>query len=80
LFPSDMSQPLSLTFIKLRHSPRTEQLKPALKRALSATPLMLANPSLSKQLGHGGIPRFAIRNSTNFSKELITAKLHEDIT
>ena len=80
VLPSDKSQPSSLTFFKLRHSPRTEQLKPALKKALSATPLILANPSLSKQLGNSGTPRFAIRNSTNFSKNLITAKLHGDTT
>ena len=75
VLPTDKSQPSSLTFFKLRHSPRTEKLTPVLKKALSATPSMLANPSLSKQLGHSGSPRIAIRNSTNFSKKLITAKL-----
>jgi len=63
MLPSDKSQPSSLTFFKLRYSPRTEQLTPVLKKALSATPLMLANPSLSKQLSHSGSPRIAIRNS-----------------
>ena len=77
VLPSDKSQPSSLTFFKLRHSPRTEQLTTKLKRALSATPSMLANPSLAKQLGTNGTPQIAIRNSPNFSKKLITAKLLE---
>ena len=34
----------------------------------------------ARDIGNSGTPRFAIRNSTNFSKNLITAKLHGDTT
>jgi hypothetical protein len=69
------TEPSSMTFFKIRHSARTTQLKPILKKALTASPSMLANPSLARQLNENGTPILAIRNSPNFGKKLITAKL-----
>ena len=76
MIPTEQTEPSSLTFFKIRHSARTKKLKPILKSALTASPSMLANPSLTKQLGKNGTPILAIRNSTNFGEKLITAKLH----
>ena len=75
---ANQTEPSSMTFFKIRHSARTTQLKPILKKALTASPSMLANPSLARQLGNSGTPILAIRNSPNFGKKLITAKLSSD--
>ena len=76
MIPTEQTEPSSLTFFKIRHSTRTKELKPILKKALIASPSMLVNPSLAKQLNDKGTPKLAIRNSTSFGKKLITAKLH----
>jgi len=72
---TNQAEPSSLTFFKIRHSTRTTQIKPLLKKALTASPLMRSNPSLARQLNANGTPILAIRNSPNFGKRLITAKL-----
>jgi hypothetical protein len=75
MIPTEQNEPSSLTFFKIRHSTRTNALKPIIKKALTASPAMLVNPSLAKQLNNG-TPKLAIRSSANFGKKLITAKLH----
>ena len=63
------------TFFKIRHSPRTTQIMPTIKRALAAMPHMLVNRSLAKQLHTNRRPIIALHNSPKFGQKLITAKL-----
>ena len=51
------------TFFKIRHSPRTNQIMPTIKRALTAMPHMLVNRSLAKQLHTNRRPIIALHNS-----------------
>ena len=69
------TSPSTLTFFKIRHSPRTTQLMATFKQALHATPQMLVNPSLAKQLGKNRRPLIALSNSSKFANKVISAKL-----
>ena len=80
ILPEEHTVTSSLTFFKIRHSARTSELKPILKKALTASPQLLANRSLARQLSANGAPILAIRNSANFGKKIITAKLHSSTT
>ena len=70
----------SLTFFKLRYSPRTAHLMPTIKKALTASTSMLANPSIARQLSHSEKPIIVLRNSSKFGNKLISAKLHPNST
>ena len=63
------------TVFKIRFSPRTSTLLPILKNALTASPDILINPSLAKQLQPNGRPTICFRNSPNIAKTIISAKL-----
>jgi hypothetical protein len=80
ILPEEHTVTSSLTFFKIRHTARTSELKPILKKALTASPQLLANRSLARQLNANGAPILAIRNSANFGKKIITAKLHSSTT
>ena len=80
ILPEEHTATSSLTFFKIRHSARTSELKPILKKALTASPELLANHSLARQLNANGAPILAIRNSANFGKKIVTAKLHSTTT
>ena len=78
--PKTNASSTSLTFFKIRYSQRTNQLLPVLKRALQASPAMLVNKSLARQLGPKGRPLIALSNSNKFADKLVSAKLLPDIT
>ena len=63
------------TVFKIRYSPRTASLLPVLKQALTATPDILINPAIRKQLQPNGQPTICLRNSPNIAKTIISAKL-----
>ena len=73
--PKGASEGSHKTFFKIRHSPRTTQLMPTIKHALSASPQMMVNPSLAKQLNKHRRPTIALFNSPKFGHKLISAKL-----
>ena len=70
-----LSMPTPQKTFKIRHSPRTNQIMPTIKRALTAMPHMLVNRSLAKQLHTNRRPIIALHNSPKFGQKLITAKL-----
>ena len=75
LTPKQNSTLNTKTVFKIRFSPRTSTLLPILKGALTATPDILINPSLAKQLQPNGRPTICFRNSPNIAKTIISAKL-----
>ena len=50
ILPEEHTETSSLIFFKIRHSARTSELKPILRKALTASPELLANRSLARQL------------------------------
>ena len=63
------------TVFKLRYNPRTASLLPLIKQALTATPDILINPSITKQLQPNGRPTICLKNSPNIANSIISAKL-----
>jgi len=63
------------TVFKISYSPRTASLLPIIRQALTATPDILINPSLRKQLQPNGRPTICLRNSPNIGNTIISAKL-----